>query len=111
MQHEVLLRRTGIVTNTDLCTAPALQRTAPQGLRAALRPANAPAARGYAPPIAFLMAARPSCWAVQLRPQGMAPSTTRSWPLMKEDSSLARNTAACAMSSGRPARWIGCAVL
>src|ERR1051325_8153752 len=28
MQHEVLLRRTGIVTNTDLCTAPALRRTA-----------------------------------------------------------------------------------
>ncbi len=41
----------------------------------------------------------------------MAPSTTRSWPLMKEDSSLARNTAACAMSSGRPARGIGWADL
>src|SRR4051812_17794224 len=36
---------------------------------------------------------------------------TRSWPLMKLDSSLARNTAAWAMSSGRPARGIGCAVL
>src|SRR3954452_10640378 len=37
---EALLRRTGIVTNTALCTAPALQRTAPQRLRAALRPGN-----------------------------------------------------------------------
>jgi membrane protein DedA with SNARE-associated domain len=41
----------------------------------------------------------------------MAPSTTRSWPLTKLDSSLARNTAACAISSGRPARGIGCALL
>src|SRR5882757_7443090 len=32
----------------------------------------------------------------------MAPSTTRSWPLMKLDSSLARNTAAWAMSPGLP---------
>src|SRR4051794_26291371 len=30
MRHEVLLRRTGIVRNTELCTAPALQRTAPR---------------------------------------------------------------------------------
>ena len=35
-----LLRRTGIAKNTALCTAPALQRTAPQELRAALRPGN-----------------------------------------------------------------------
>src|SRR5579863_9691787 len=41
----------------------------------------------------------------------MAPSLTRSCPLMKVDSSLARNTAACAMSSGRPARGIGWALL
>src|SRR3954466_12036199 len=37
---EALLRRTGIVPNTVSATAPALQRTAPQGLRAALRPGN-----------------------------------------------------------------------
>jgi hypothetical protein len=41
MQHEVLLRRTGIVTSTVLGTAPALQRTASQVLRAALRPGHA----------------------------------------------------------------------
>jgi hypothetical protein len=41
MQHEVLLRRTGIVTTSFLVTAPALQRTAPQVLRAALRPGHA----------------------------------------------------------------------
>src|SRR5262249_20468235 len=57
------------------------------------------------------IAPRPCCCWLQLRPPVMAPSTTRSWPLMKLDSSLARNTAACAMSSGRPARGIGCAVL
>jgi len=34
------LRRAGTVTDTDLCTAPAVQRTAPQVLRAALRPEN-----------------------------------------------------------------------
>src|SRR3954452_5037558 len=34
------LRRAGTVTNTELCTAPALQRTASQGLRAALRPGH-----------------------------------------------------------------------
>src|SRR4051812_6866141 len=37
---EALLRRTGTVPNTALCTAPALQRTAPQELRAALRGRN-----------------------------------------------------------------------
>src|SRR4051794_7657974 len=36
----VMLRRTGIVTGTAICTDPALQRTAPQELRAALRPGN-----------------------------------------------------------------------
>jgi hypothetical protein len=34
------LRRAGTVPNTALCTAPALQRTAPQVLRAALRPGH-----------------------------------------------------------------------
>src|SRR5438105_2628129 len=38
--REALLRRTGIAKNTVLFTAPALQRTAPQGLRAALRPGH-----------------------------------------------------------------------
>src|SRR3954454_12448770 len=45
---EALLRRTGIVTNIALCTAPALQRTAPQELRAALRPGNERVIRGLA---------------------------------------------------------------
>jgi hypothetical protein len=40
MQHEVLLRKTGIVTDAAFVTAPALQRTAPQVLRAALRPGH-----------------------------------------------------------------------
>ena len=43
---------------------------------------------------ALRTAARPCCCGVQLRPPVMPPSTTRSWPLTKEDSSLARNTAA-----------------
>jgi hypothetical protein len=34
-------RRAGTVTNTALCTAPVLQRTAAQELRAALRPGQA----------------------------------------------------------------------
>jgi hypothetical protein len=34
------LRRAGTVLNTARCTAPALQRTAPQELRAALRPGH-----------------------------------------------------------------------
>src|ERR1700678_1609494 len=40
----------------------------------------------------------------------MPPSTTMSWPLTKLEASLARNTAARAISSGRPARGIGCSV-
>jgi hypothetical protein len=40
MQHEVLPRRTGIVTDAAFVTTPALQRTASQELRAALRPGN-----------------------------------------------------------------------
>jgi hypothetical protein len=38
MQHEVLLRRIRTVTAPVLVTAPALQRTASQLLRVALRP-------------------------------------------------------------------------
>jgi hypothetical protein len=38
---EALLRRTGTVTDAAFVTTPALQRTAPQLLRAALRPGNA----------------------------------------------------------------------
>jgi hypothetical protein len=41
-----LLRRTGIAPDTTFCTAPALQRTAPQELRAALRPGNGVLWRG-----------------------------------------------------------------
>src|SRR3954462_10974473 len=37
---EALLRRAGILPSTALCTTPALQLTAPQELRAALRPGN-----------------------------------------------------------------------
>jgi hypothetical protein len=40
--HAVLLRRTGTVTNAALYTAPALQRTASQVLRAAQRPDSKP---------------------------------------------------------------------
>ena len=46
-----------------------------------------------------------------MRPPMTPPSITRSAPLMKDDWSLARNTAACAISSGMPARGIGCADL
>lgn len=45
------------------------------------------------------------------RPPIIPPSTTRSWPLMEVDSSLARKTAAQAISSASPARGIGCALL
>src|SRR3954467_4260261 len=37
---EALLRRTGIIPKAAFATAPALQRTAPQELRATLRPGN-----------------------------------------------------------------------
>jgi len=45
MRHEVVLRRTGTHVSTNIGAlewAPALQRTASQGLRAALRPGHAP---------------------------------------------------------------------
>jgi hypothetical protein len=41
MQHEVLLRRAGTVPNAGVRYGPAPQRTAPQVLRATLRPGNA----------------------------------------------------------------------
>src|SRR4051812_7385143 len=44
--HGVMLRRTGTLPQTVLITAPALQRTAPQALRAALRPGNERLPRG-----------------------------------------------------------------
>jgi hypothetical protein len=37
------------------------------------------------------------------------PSTTIAWPVTNDDSSLASQSAAFAMSSARPARGIGCA--
>jgi hypothetical protein len=40
MQRVALLRRAGTVSNAELVTAPALQRTASQELRAALRPGH-----------------------------------------------------------------------
>ena len=57
------------------------------------------------------ISARPVALTVHPRvTEPMPPSTTISWPLTKLDASLARNTAARAMSSGNPARGIGCSV-
>jgi len=53
------------------------------------------------------IASRPSCCAVHIRPVICPPSTTMSWPVTNEDSSLAKKTASAATSSGIPVRGIG----
>jgi hypothetical protein len=49
------LRRAGTVPNTALCAAPALQRTASQELRAALRPGHGGDDIGVYPDTIFLI--------------------------------------------------------
>jgi hypothetical protein len=61
-------------------------------------------------PRASRMACRLCRCTAQRRPPLSPPSTTRSCPLMKDDPSAARKTAASAMSSTDPARGMGCAL-